>query len=97
MIRIVDIPPSELEAKAAAKPANAKPAVAAAPAPAPATGDQREAILVEVTARWSKLSKRAISALNDRDDLVGQLVTKYKMKRPQAERDVDDLLNGRSF
>jgi hypothetical protein len=96
MIRIVDIPPSELEGKAATKPA-AKPVVAAAPAPSVAAGDQRQAILDEVTAKWSKLSKRVLSALQDRDDLVAQLVAKYKMKKPQAERDVDDLLNGRAL
>lgn len=57
--------------------------------------DDRRTVLREIGVRWYKFSDYDLSALTDRDDLVSQLMTKYRLDEVQARRDVDALLKGR--
>ena len=57
----------------------------------------RQMILKEVGAKWSKFSQQDLSALKGKDDLVTQVVAKYSLDKAQAQRDVDALLKGRQI
>ena len=41
------------------------------------TAQTRQTVLKDVSAKWGKFSEDDLAALNGRDDLVAQIVTKY--------------------
>jgi hypothetical protein len=57
----------------------------------------RQIVLKEIQAKWSKISEQELSALRSRDDVVTQVQGKYSLNKEQAQRDVDALLRGRQF
>jgi hypothetical protein len=59
--------------------------------------DAGQMIRNDIKAKWDKFSEQELTALKDRDDLVTQVVAKYDLNKPQAERDVDTLLRGRQI
>jgi uncharacterized protein YjbJ (UPF0337 family) len=59
------------------------------------TAQTRQTVLKDVSAKWGKFSEDDLAALNGRDDLVAQIVTKYGYERIQVQHDVDALLKGR--
>ena len=71
-----------------ANQATAKPATIA---------ETRQIVLMEIESKWGKFSQQELSALEGRDDLVAQIVTKYGTENAQAQRDVDAVLQGRQF
>jgi uncharacterized protein YjbJ (UPF0337 family) len=54
-------------------------------------------VVKDLHARWGKFSEQELSALKGKDDLVSQLQTRYSLDKTQAAKDVDTVLNGRSF
>jgi hypothetical protein len=60
-----------------------------------AANEGRAIILKEVKAKWAKFEDADLSALKNRDDLVGQVVAKYGLEKANVQRDVDSLLKGR--
>jgi hypothetical protein len=67
----------------------------AAAAPPGIEAGTKKAVLTEIRAKWGKFSEQELSALKDNDDLVAQLVAKYSLDKPQAQRDVDAMMKGR--
>jgi hypothetical protein len=61
-------------------------ASAAAVSPGIETGTKK-AVLTEIRTKWGKFSEQELSALKSNDDLVTQLVAKYNLDRPQAQRE----------
>jgi hypothetical protein len=57
----------------------------------------KQALLKEIWAKWSKFSEQDISALKSKADLVSQVVAKYGLEPAQAQREVDVLLKGRQI
>jgi hypothetical protein len=52
----------------------------------------KQAVLADICAKWSKFSEKDVSALKGKSDLVSQVATKYGMEQAQAQREVDALL-----
>jgi len=69
----------------------ALPATSAETLPA----ETRQVVRREVGARWAKFSEQELAALNCRDDLVREVVTRYGIEKSEAQRDVDLVLKGR--
>jgi hypothetical protein len=63
----------------------------------PQSPEQKQAVLKEISAKWSKLSEQEVSALKGKADLVSQLVAKYGIPQTQAHSEVDALLKGRQL
>ena len=64
----------------------------------PATaGQTKQIVLKENQAKWGKFSKQDLSALKSNSDLVTQLVAKYSLEKPQAQRGVEALMKGRQI
>ncbi|HXV74031.1 MAG TPA: hypothetical protein VD713_04815 [Sphingomonadales bacterium] len=63
----------------------------------PAQSEGRTSILKEIGAKWNKFSEQDLSGLQNRDDLVTEVVAKYSIDKSQAQRDVDSVLKGRGF
>ena len=61
------------------------------------TAQNKDAVLKEICAKWSKFSQTDVSALKGKDDLVSQVVAKYGVPQIQAQNEVDALLKGRQF
>jgi hypothetical protein len=59
--------------------------------------DSNQMIRKDIKAKWDKFSDQDLMALQNRDDLVSQVVAKYGLEKPQVQRDVDALLKGREF
>ena len=59
--------------------------------------DSNQMIRKDIKAKWDKFSDQDLLALQNRDDLVSQVVAKYGLEKPQVQRDVDALLKGREF
>ncbi|MGD0532080.1 MAG: hypothetical protein ABSA62_07340 [Methyloceanibacter sp.] len=59
------------------------------------TNENRQAMLKEICAKWSKFSEHDASAFKSNDDLVTQVVAKYGLDQAQAKREVEALLKGR--
>ena len=59
------------------------------------TNENRQAMLKEICAKWSKFSEQELGALKNKDDLVTQVVAKYSIDKAQALRDVDAVMKGR--
>ena len=61
------------------------------------TAQNKDAVLKEICAKWSKFSQTDVSALKDKADLVSKVVAKYGVPQIQAQNEVDALLKGRPF
>ena len=77
-------------------PANSASSPTAAVTPQTAAETKR-IVLKEIGVKWNKFSEQDLSALKNKDDLVGQVVAKYGLEKVQAQRDVDSLLKGRQI
>lgn len=62
---------------------------------APQNTDQKNAVMKEICAKWSKFSEQDVAAIKGKADLVSQIVTKYGLPQIQAQSEVDALLKGR--
>ena len=51
----------------------------------------------DIQSKWSKFSDPEIAALENRDELVTQVQSKYSIDATQAGREVDSVLKGRLF
>lgn len=76
-------------------PSNPAASAGNATPPADTSADERQIVLEDIGARWYKFSEYDLSALTGRDDLVSQLMAKYRLDKVQAQRDTDALLKGR--
>jgi hypothetical protein len=61
----------------------------------PENTDQKQAVIKDICAKWSKFSEQDASALKGKSDLVTQVASKYSMPQTQAQTEVDALLKGR--
>lgn len=59
--------------------------------------ETKQIALTKIRATWGKFSEQDLSALKSKDDLVTQIVAKYGLEKPQAQRDVDAVLKGSQF
>lgn len=59
--------------------------------------EDRKIMVNEIHGKWGKFSDQELAALKGRDDLVSQVQAKYAVEKVQAQKDVDALLNGRTF
>jgi hypothetical protein len=57
--------------------------------------ENKQIVLKEIGAKWSKFSEHDLSSLKNKDDLVTQVVAKYGLEKSVAQRDVDALMKGR--
>jgi hypothetical protein len=64
-------------------------------APPATAAETRQIVLKEIGSKWNKFSEQDLSALKNKDDLIGGVVAKYGLEKAQAQRDVDALLKGR--
>jgi hypothetical protein len=62
---------------------------------APNADQNKQTVLKDICAKWSKFSEQDASALKSNDDLVTQVVAKYGTEQTQAKREVDALMKGR--
>jgi hypothetical protein len=62
-----------------------------------ATNPDREDALNEIARKWSKFSKRDLTNITTNDQLVGEIVKKYGIKKEAAQREVDVLMDGRNL
>jgi len=74
--------------------AGRKPALAATSAET-ASAAARQIVRRDVGARWDRFSEQELSALESRDDLVREVVSRYGIEDSEAQRDVDSVLKGR--
>jgi len=68
-----------------------------APAGTGNSAENKQILLKDIGAKWSKFSEQELGALKNRDDLVTQVVAKYSMDKTQAQRDVDAVMKGRQI
>ena len=61
------------------------------------TTETRQTVFKEIRTTWGKFSEQDLSALKGNSDLVTQLVAKYGLEKPQAQRNVDALMKGRQL
>jgi hypothetical protein len=61
------------------------------------TNPDREDVLNEITRKWSKFSKRDLTNITTNDQLVGEIVKKYSIKKEAAQREVDVPMDGRNL
>jgi hypothetical protein len=61
------------------------------------SAENKQILLKDIGAKWSKFSEQELGALKNRDDLVTQVVAKYSMDKAQAQRDVDAVMKGRQI
>ena len=54
---------------------------------APQNTDQKNAVMKEICAKWSKFSEQDVAAIKGKADLVSQVVTKYGLPQAQAQSD----------
>ena len=78
-------------------PSNATSNSNAAAAKPKTAVETKQIVLKEIRAKWGKFSEQDLSALKSKDDLVTQIVAKYGLEKPQAQRDVDAVLKGRQI
>jgi hypothetical protein len=67
------------------------------PANAGAARDRKQVLMKDIATNWPKFSPPEIDALKSREELVAGVQAKYRLDATQARREVDDVLNGRSF
>jgi hypothetical protein len=56
-----------------------------------------QTIRKDIKAKWDKFSDLELTSLKNKDELVTQVMSKYNVERPHAQRDVDALLKGREI
>lgn len=61
------------------------------------TNPDREDVLNEVARKWTKFSKRDLTNITTNDQLIGEIVKKYNIKKEAAQREVDILMDGRNL
>ena len=61
------------------------------------TPENKQILLKDIGAKWSKFSEQELGALTNKDELVGHVVAKYSIDKSQATRDVDAVMKGRQF
>lgn len=61
----------------------------------PTGGAGRAALLQEISGRWGKFSEDELSALQNNDELIAQIATKYSLDQARATSAVDGFLKGR--
>jgi hypothetical protein len=59
--------------------------------------ENKQILLKDIGAKWSKFSQQELGALKNRDDLVDQVVAKYSLDKAQAQREVDSVMKGRQI
>jgi hypothetical protein len=59
--------------------------------------ENKQILLKDIGAKWSKFSEQELGALKSRDDLVNLVVAKYSLDKGQAQRDVDVVMKGRQI
>ena len=59
--------------------------------------ENKQTLLKDIGAKWSKFSQEELGALKNKDDLVTQVVAKYSIEKVQAQKDVDAVMNGRQI
>lgn len=59
--------------------------------------EERKIIGNEIQIKWTKFSDKDRFALRSKDDLVRKVQSMYNLDKAQALKDVEALLNGRSF
>lgn len=59
--------------------------------------ENKQILLKDIGAKWSKFSEQELGALKNRDDLVDQVVAKYSLDKAQAQKDVDVVMKGRQI
>jgi hypothetical protein len=64
---------------------------------APQNTEQKDAVMKDICAKWSKFSAQDVAAIKGKSDLVSQVVTKYGLPQIQAQSEVDALLKGRQI
>lgn len=61
------------------------------------TPENKQILLKDIGAKWSKFSEQELGALTNKDELVTGVVAKYSIDKSQATRDVDAVMKGRQF
>jgi hypothetical protein len=61
------------------------------------TNETAKTIRTDIKAKWDKFSDQDLTSLKNKDDLVTQVMSKYNVEKPHAQRDVDALLKGREI
>ena len=69
----------------------------AAPTGAGNSAENKQILLKDIGAKWSKFSEQEFGALKNKDDLVTQVVAKYSIDKAQPQRDVDAVMKGRQI
>jgi hypothetical protein len=64
---------------------------------APSAAETKRIVIEEIRAKWGKFSEDDLSSLKNKNDLVTQRASKYRLEKSLAKRDVDALMNGRQF
>ena len=64
---------------------------------APQYTDQKNAVMKDICAKWSKFSEQDVAAIKGKSDLVSKVVSKYGLPQSQAQSEVDALLKGRQI
>ena len=59
--------------------------------------DASAAMRSEIGKKWGKFDEAEVKGLKSNDDLVTQLAAKYGLDAKQAQKQVDDLANGRQL
>ncbi len=59
--------------------------------------DASSAMRSEIGKKWGKFDEAEVKGLKSNDDLVTQLAAKYGLDAKQAQKQVDDLANGRQL
>ena len=56
--------------------------------------ENKQILLKDIGAKWTKFSQQELGALKSKDDLISQVVAKYSLDKAQAQRDVDAVMKG---
>jgi hypothetical protein len=64
---------------------------------APNSIENAQLIRKDIKAKWDKFSEQELTSLKNKDELVTQVMSKYNVEKPNAQRDVDALLKGREI
>jgi hypothetical protein len=59
--------------------------------------ENAQLIRKDIKAKWDKFSEQELTSLKNKDELVTQVMSKYNVEKPAAQRDVDALLKGREI
>lgn len=57
----------------------------------------REDVLNEIARKRTKFSQRDLTNITTNDQLIGEIVKKYNIKKEAAQREVDILMDGRNL